>query len=151
MSAAARPPGADRRGQAELLPDEPEPGPRGLSSREVARRLVIHGRNELVRRGGRRWPRELVKQAVHPLALLLWIAAGLAFLSGTPVLAGLAIVAVIVLNALFAFAQERQAERAVEALASYLPVQATVDPRRSQPAGRGRRARARRHAPHRRG
>ena len=32
-----------------------------------------------------------------------------------------AIVAVIVLNALFAFAQERQAERAVEALERYLP------------------------------
>ena len=39
---------------------------------------------------------------------------------------GAAIVAVIVLNAVFAFAQERQAERAVEALARYLPQQATV-------------------------
>ena len=34
--------------------------------------------------------------------------------------------AVIVLNAAFAFAQERQAERAVEALRAYLPQQATV-------------------------
>ncbi len=125
MSAAAKPPGVDRRQQVELPLGEFETGPSGLSSREVARRLVIHGRNELVRRGGRRWPRELLKQAVHPLALLLWVAAGLALLAGTPVLSA-AIVAVIVLNALFAFAQERQAERAVEALADYLPVQATV-------------------------
>ena len=87
----------------------------GLSSREAERRLVAYGRNELVRRGGRRWPRELAKQFTHPLALLLWLAAALALAAGTPVLAA-AIVAVIVLNALFAFAQERQAERAVEAL-----------------------------------
>jgi hypothetical protein len=35
-------------------------------------------------------------------------------------------VAVIVLNAALAFAQEQQAERAVEALAAYLPAKATV-------------------------
>ena len=39
---------------------------------------------------------------------------------------GGAIVAVIVLNAVFAFAQERQAERAIEALRRYLPQQALV-------------------------
>ena len=109
---------------AELL-RELDTTPRGLSSREVARRLVVFGRNELVRRGGRRWPRALAAQVTHPLALLLWVAAGLSFAAGTPVL-GVAILAVIVLNAVFAFAQERQAERAVEALAGYLPAQANV-------------------------
>ena len=99
--------------------------PEGLSGREAERRLVAHGPNELRRRGGRRWPRQLAKQFVHPLALLLWLAAALAFVAGTPALAA-AIVAVIVLNALFAFVQERQAERAVEALSRYLPQQATV-------------------------
>jgi P-type E1-E2 ATPase len=49
----------------------------------------------------------------------------LAFAAGTPVL-GAAIVAVVLLNAAFAFAQERQAERAVEALRGYLPQLATV-------------------------
>ena len=78
-----------------------------------------------MRAGGRRWPRELAKQFTHPLALLLWVAAGLSFLAGTTVL-GIAITVVIALNALFAFAQERQAERAVEALAGFLPVQAAV-------------------------
>jgi calcium-translocating P-type ATPase len=122
----ARPPHvADVREPAELLLRELRASPNGLSSREVERRLVVYGRNELVRRGGRRWPRELAKQVTHPLALLLWVAAGLAFLAGTSAL-GIAIVAVIVLNGLFAFVQERQAERAVEALAGYLPVQATV-------------------------
>ena len=99
--------------------------PEGLSSREAGRRLVAYGPNELRRQGGRAWPRELAKQFVHPLALLLWLAAALALLGGAPVL-GAAIVAVVVLNALFAFAQERQAERAVEALARYLPQQAAV-------------------------
>ena len=92
----------------------------GLSDREAARALVVFGPNELVRRGGRGWLRELVAQLVHPLALLLWLAAGLAAGSGTTALA-IAIVIVILINAFFAFLQERHAERAVEALAAYRP------------------------------
>jgi calcium-translocating P-type ATPase len=99
--------------------------PTGLSSREAERRLVAYGPNELRRRGGVRWPRQLAQQLLHPLALLLWVAAALALAGGAPVLAA-AIVAVILLNALFAFFQERQAERAVEALQRYLPQQVTV-------------------------
>jgi calcium-translocating P-type ATPase len=100
-------------------------GREGLSSREAARRLVWYGPNELQRRGGRAWPQALARQFVHPLALLLWLAAALALLGGAPVL-GAAIVAVVVLNAVFAFAQERQAERSIEALARYLPQHASV-------------------------
>ena len=99
--------------------------PDGLSEREAARRLVAYGPNELRRRGGRRWLRELVKQFVHPLALLLWAASILAFVGVSWVL-GAAIALVVVLNAVFAFWQERQAERATEALRQYLPVQAAV-------------------------
>nr|WP_238345549.1 cation-transporting P-type ATPase [Actinopolymorpha cephalotaxi] len=95
----------------------------GLSSREAERRLVHYGPNEITRRGGRRWPKELAFQFTHPLALLLWVAAGLAWLAGIVPVA-IAIVIVIVVNALFAFVQETQAERAVEALAAYLPVRA---------------------------
>jgi calcium-translocating P-type ATPase len=97
----------------------------GLSDREAARRLVVFGPNELVRRGGRGWLRELVQQLVHPLALLLWLAAALAAVSGTTPLA-IAIVIVILINALFAFLQERHAEQAVEALSAYLPVTVRV-------------------------
>ncbi len=67
----------------------------------------------------------MLAQLIHPLALLLWLAAALSFATGTPIL-GEAIVAVILLNAAFAFAQERQAERAIEALRTYLPQQASV-------------------------
>ena len=97
----------------------------GLSEREAARRLTQHGPNEIVRRGGRRWPRELAQQLIHPLALLLWVAAALAWWAGIAAVA-VAIVVVILINAAFAFAQELQAERAVEALARYLPPSARV-------------------------
>ncbi|MGE5764474.1 MAG: cation-translocating P-type ATPase, partial [Mycobacterium leprae] len=97
----------------------------GLSDREAARRLVSVGPNELVRRRGGGWPSQLVRQLVHPLALLLWMAAALAEIAGTPPLA-IAIVVVILVNALFAFFQERHAEKAVEALSAYLPQQARV-------------------------
>ncbi len=99
--------------------------PAGLSAREAARRLEVCGPNELARRGGRRWPGELARQFTHPLALLLLLAAALAWVSGSPRL-GVAIAAVIVLNAAFAFAQEMQAEQAVEALAAFLPEHARV-------------------------
>lgn len=99
--------------------------PGGLSGREAARRLEVSGPNELVRRGGRRWPGELARQFTHPLALLLLAAAVLAWANGSPSLA-VAIAAVIMLNASFSFAQELQAERAVEALAAFLPDRARV-------------------------
>jgi calcium-translocating P-type ATPase len=97
----------------------------GLSGREAQQRLIVFGPNELPTASGRQWPSELRKQVTHPLALVLVVAAVLAWWTGTPVLAA-AIVAVIVLNAGFAFVQELQAERAVEALAAYLPAQAHV-------------------------
>ncbi|MER6099908.1 cation-transporting P-type ATPase [Streptomyces sp. NPDC001728] len=97
----------------------------GLTSREAARRLVHYGPNMLRRRGGRRWPGELARQFTHPLALLLWAAALLAWWAGIVAVA-LAVVVVIVVNAGFAFVQEMQAERAVEALAAYLPERAKV-------------------------
>ena len=122
-------------GELTAAPDPMEPvaqlfrdlrsAPGGLSGREAARRLEVAGPNELTRRGGRRWPGELAGQFTHPLALLLALAAALAWASGTPRLA-IAIAAVIVLNAAFSFAQELQAERAVEALAAFLPERAWV-------------------------
>ena len=99
--------------------------PNGLSDREAARRLIAYGPNELTRRTEHRLWKELGRQFTHPLALLLWAAAGLAWLGGI-VQVAVAIVIVIVLNAVFAFVQELQAERAVEALAGYLPASARV-------------------------
>ncbi len=97
----------------------------GLSSAEAARRLLQYGPNELRRRSGRRWPRELGRQLTHPLALLLWLAAGLSLAVGSETVA-IAVLLIIFLNAAFAFAQELQAERAVEALAGYMPQRVTA-------------------------
>ncbi|HET6209631.1 MAG TPA: HAD-IC family P-type ATPase, partial [Jatrophihabitans sp.] len=97
----------------------------GLSAREAARRQIVYGPNELTRRTARRWPRELLAQFTQPLAVLLAVAAILAWVGGTPALS-IAVVAVIVLNAAFAFVQEMQAEHAVEALAAFLPATARV-------------------------
>ncbi|MCX4759037.1 cation-translocating P-type ATPase [Kitasatospora purpeofusca] len=115
----------DPREPLALLFHDLRSSPQGLTEREADRRLTVYGPNALVRRGGRRWPRELAQQFTHPLALLLAFAALLAALSGALALA-VAILAVILLNALLAFVQERQAEQAVEALADFLPEQATV-------------------------
>jgi len=94
--------------------------PTGITTREAERRLTQYGPNELRRHGGARWPAELGRQLTHPLALLLWLAAGLSFAVGNQTV-GIAVLLVILLNAAFAFAQEMQAERAVEALARYMP------------------------------
>jgi calcium-translocating P-type ATPase len=62
---------------------------------------------------------------IHFFALLLWGAGILAFVARMPEL-GVAIFAVVVINGLFAFAQEYRAERAAERLRDLLPRRATV-------------------------
>ncbi len=99
--------------------------PDGLSAREVERRRLIHGANVLTRSRGGSWMGQLLRQLTHPLALLLWVAALLAWISGSGPLS-VAIVVVIVINAAFAFIQERHAERAVEALSDIIPLTTRV-------------------------
>ncbi|PWK65192.1 calcium-translocating P-type ATPase [Streptomyces sp. CG 926] len=108
-----------------LLRRELHTGPLGLSSREAARRLAVYGPNEVRRTARPSVLRDLLRQLLHPLALLLWAAAALAFIAAIDVL-GWAIIAVVLVNAGFALVQERQAERAVETLAGYLPALAKV-------------------------
>ncbi|WP_406499884.1 cation-transporting P-type ATPase [Streptomyces sp. NBC_00846] len=115
--------GLDPEEAAELLLRDLRSSRAGLTSVEAGRRLLQYGRNELRRRGGRRWPRELARQFTHPLALLLWLAAALLAAVGSNVVAA-AVVLIIFLNAAFAFIQEVHAEHAVEALAAYIPQRA---------------------------
>jgi magnesium-transporting ATPase (P-type) len=124
-ASAAATPRIDPTERVELLLRHLRGSPTGLSSREAERRLLQYGPNVLARRGGRTWPRQLTRQLTHPLAILLWAAAALAWVAGIEPVA-VAIVVVILVNAVFAFVQEMQAERAVEALAQYLPPRATV-------------------------
>jgi calcium-translocating P-type ATPase len=97
----------------------------GLSSAEAAARLQRDGPNELpVRRPPPAW-RLLLAQMTHFFAVLLWTAGILALIAGLPEL-GIAIFIIIVVNALFAFAQEYRAERAAERLRDLMPKRATV-------------------------
>ncbi|WP_374200414.1 cation-translocating P-type ATPase [Microbacterium sp. CFH 31415] len=97
----------------------------GLTSAEASARLAEVGPNTLKpRRRASVW-RMLIAQLTHLLALLLWVAAGLALVAGTTALA-VAIVVIIILNAAFAFAQEYRADRAAEQLRSLVPVTAHV-------------------------
>jgi calcium-translocating P-type ATPase len=117
---AAEPVEVDATEGVDLLLRDLRSSRKGLTAREAERRTVQYGPNELRRRGGARWPGELGRQLTHPLALLLWLAAALSFAVGNQTV-GIAVLLVILLNATFAFVQEMQAERAVEALARYMP------------------------------
>jgi magnesium-transporting ATPase (P-type) len=98
---------------------------RGLDPAEAAARLATDGPNELP--PPRRTPtwRLLFDQLVHFFAVMLWVAGGLAFVAGMPQL-GVAIFVVIVVNGVFAFAQEQRAAKAAERLRDLLPVRVTV-------------------------
>ncbi|TDD40858.1 cation-translocating P-type ATPase [Saccharopolyspora elongata] len=118
-------PAVDPRESAALLLRDLRTRVEGLTEREARRRLEVHGPNELPHHRARQWPAALARQFTHPLALLLWVAAALAWVAGTRELAT-AIVAVIVLNAALAFWQEEQAEQAVRSLGEYLPQRCQV-------------------------
>ena len=97
----------------------------GLSEAEISLRLKQYGFNELPEPVKRSLLLRFTDQLTHFMALLLWVAGTLAFISGTPEL-GWAIWAVIWINAGFSFWQEFQAEQALAALNKLLPAQAKV-------------------------
>jgi potassium/sodium efflux P-type ATPase len=98
---------------------------KGLSDTEATSRLEKFGANELPTPAQRPLWLRFTDQLTHFMALLLWVAGILAFVSGTPAL-GWAIWAVIWINAVFSFWQEFQAERALSALKKVLPMQVKV-------------------------
>ncbi|ACB51635.1 cation-transporting ATPase, E1-E2 type [Crocosphaera subtropica ATCC 51142] len=97
----------------------------GLSETEAMSRLKEQGFNELPEPPQRSLILRFIDQLIHFMALLLWVAGILAFISHTPQL-GWAIWAVIWINAIFSFVQEYQAERALTALKKVLPSQVKV-------------------------
>jgi potassium/sodium efflux P-type ATPase len=98
----------------------------GLSEDEAAHRLQQFGANELPEPAHRPLWLRFTDQLTHFMALLLWVAGTLAFISRTPEL-GWAIWAVIWINAIFSFWQEFQAEQALAALKKVLPMQVKVE------------------------
>ena len=97
----------------------------GLSIGRIAERQRRYGSNRLPRPARWPWYVDLAANFFHLFALLLWCASLLAWMVGEPLVAE-AIVAVIVVNGLFGYWQEYQAERAVQALEALLPQQVTV-------------------------
>ena len=97
----------------------------GLSEEEAKRRLSEFGFNEIKEARKKPLYIKFFKQFTHFLALLLWVAAFMSFLSeylhpGEGMLTlGIAIIAVIFINAGFTFIQEYRAEKALEELKNY--------------------------------
>jgi calcium-translocating P-type ATPase len=107
-------------------------GPNGLTAAEAHRRLLEFGPNRIEKARRESLAIQFAREFIHLFALLLWVAAGLAFWAdrqspsqGMATL-GWAIVGVIVVNSLFSFAQVYRAERALAALEKRLPHQITV-------------------------
>jgi calcium-translocating P-type ATPase len=104
----------------------------GLSEGEARRRLAEYGPNRVEEAKGESLALRLLREFVHLFALILWLAAGLAFAAdlrqpgqGMATL-GWAIVLVIAINGSFSFWQEYRAERAIAALKRLLPHQVTA-------------------------
>ncbi|NIK59140.1 cation-translocating P-type ATPase [Kribbella shirazensis] len=98
---------------------------RGLSAVDASRRLAAEGPNELPAPRRRAAWKLFVGQLTHLFALMLWAAAVLAVVGGLAPLA-VAIVVIIILNGVFAFAQEYRADRAAERLRDLLPTRVQV-------------------------
>lgn len=99
----------------------------GLNANEVEHRLKEYGKNQIDEVRGESLLWRFVKEFTHFFALILWLAAGLAFFAesqqpgeGMKTL-GYAILGVIFVNGLFSFWQQYRAERAIGALQKLLP------------------------------
>lgn len=99
----------------------------GLSVTEVEHRLKEYGKNQIDEVRGESLIWRFIKEFIHFFALILWLAAGLAFFAesqqpneGMKML-GYAILGVILINGLFSFWQQYRAERAIGALQKLLP------------------------------
>ncbi|MFZ4584369.1 MAG: cation-translocating P-type ATPase [Acidimicrobiia bacterium] len=92
----------------------------GLTSAEAASRLTRDGPNALPPPPQSPAVLEFARQLVHFFAIMLWVAAVLAFVAGLPQLS-VAIAVVVVVNGTFAFVQEYRAEHAVRALRALIP------------------------------
>jgi calcium-translocating P-type ATPase len=99
--------------------------PAGLVAGEHALRLRRGGPNVFPEPPPPPLVRRLAANFGHLMAVLLWLGGGIAFVAGLPEL-GVAIWVVNIVNGLFSFWQEYQAERATAALRRLLPTSATV-------------------------
>ena len=107
-------------------------GEQGLSQAEAVRRLRKYGGNQIEEIAERSVASKFAREFTHFFALILWLAAALAFVAewknpgqGMAML-GYAVLGVILINGLFSFWQEYRAEKALAALRSLLPPHSTA-------------------------
>jgi calcium-translocating P-type ATPase len=102
-------------------------GRHGLSSAEARRRLLEYGPNRVARLARRPAWLGLLRQFTQFFSVILWAAAGLAFVAewNSPgermARIGYAIIAVILINGVFSFWQEYRVEQTLAALQKLLP------------------------------
>lgn len=97
----------------------------GLTASEAARLLAEAGPNLLpAERTVPQW-RKLWGEMTHFFALMLWCAAGLAFIGNMPELA-VAIIVVVLVNGVFAHIQQERAQHAAAKLRGLLPADVMV-------------------------
>lgn len=97
----------------------------GLTTVEATARRTRDGANTLPAAKRPSVFRRLLGELTHFFAVLLWAAAALAFFAKLPQLS-VAIIAVIVLNGVFALIQQARADRAADRLQEMLPTRVTV-------------------------
>ena len=105
---------------SEQLFESLETGIKGLTNQEAVERLSHFGKNALQEVKGKPLILKFLSQFTHIMAIMLWIAGIGAFVARMPQL-GIAVWAVNIINGLFSFWQEFQAEKATEALKRILP------------------------------
>lgn len=104
----------------EEIYQELDTGDTGLADTEVSRRLEEYGPNKLKKLAKKSLLKRFLYNFTNLLAVLMWIGSGLAFLVEMKEV-GWAIIAVIIINAIFSFWQEFKAEKAIEALKNLIP------------------------------
>jgi magnesium-transporting ATPase (P-type) len=97
----------------------------GLASEEIESRRSLYGSNQLSEPPREPTWKKLIGFAAHPMALLLWVAGGVALWRGEPAL-GVVIWIVVLVNAGFSYWREHRAEQATAVLQHLLPSYARV-------------------------
>ncbi len=104
----------------------------GLSRANAATRLIECGPNRIEALAREHWTRRLFKELSHLFAIILWVAAALAFVADWVDPAqdmrgvGVVIIVVILISAVFSLWQETRVERTLAALQELLPQQVRV-------------------------
>lgn len=97
----------------------------GLTNAEAEARIKNYGRNALQEVKGKPLILKFLSNFTHLMAMLLWFGGIVGFIAQMPQL-GMAIWMVNIINGVFSFWQEYQAEKATEMLRLLLPVHARV-------------------------